>query len=433
MTASATTANPDYASYYAAYESGAELEIGGLVVSKAVFGKATLLTEETKTITADGVYFVPDGVTATYASGTRNTLIVIGDNPSGRGEFTITTTRITFNPTNRGHFVLFNLHFGLSTANGEGQILFYPNSTAGGMMQTVAMEDCDLDLTGFQGFSFTASRTADTPIGIENVSFVDCDINVGPSIRFGYFFQYREHGSIGNAVFRNNVIWSGNAANATRIFNLSMGQSEAQYAVAAPVGSLEFERNTWINCKPSVINIVKNVGRLVIRNNLFYGTITQHTPFITYEAGCVPSSGEIADNLGLQYERDGYSLLEGRQQQFSVSGFQRILHDQGESFRRRSVRYGDGCFRSGCGLRLLRRPAVKCMNQKLCKDETNLFNDPVRRGSGGAGGVCGHRRTPVRCRRPQIEGDGTRKSRWIFLTGISRHCNFLQVLRPSIP
>ena len=57
MTASATTANPDYASYYAAYESGAELEIGGLVVSKAVFGEATLLTEETKTITADGVSF----------------------------------------------------------------------------------------------------------------------------------------------------------------------------------------------------------------------------------------------------------------------------------------------------------------------------------------------------------------------------------------
>lgn len=85
VTASATTANPDYASYYAAYESGAELEIGGLVVSKAVFGEATLLTEETKTITADGVYFVPDGVTATYASGTRNTLIVIGDNPSGAG------------------------------------------------------------------------------------------------------------------------------------------------------------------------------------------------------------------------------------------------------------------------------------------------------------------------------------------------------------
>ena len=43
---------------------------------------------------------------------------------------------------------------------------------------------------------------------------------------------------------------------------------------------------------------MKNVGRLVIRNNLFYGAITQHTPFITYEAGCVPSSGEIIDNLG---------------------------------------------------------------------------------------------------------------------------------------
>ena len=302
MTASATTANPDYASYYAAYESGAELEIGGLVVSKAVFGEATLLTEETKTITADGVYFVPDGVTATYASGTRNTLIVIGDNPSGRGEFTITTTRITFNPTNRGHFVLFNLHFRLSTANGEGQILFYPNSTAGGMMQTVAMEDCDLDLTGFQGFSFTASRTADTPIGIENISFVGCDINVGPSTRFGYFFQYRKHNSFGSFIFRNNVVWSGSTANAARLINGVNSASAADFAIGSPVANLEIENNTWINCKGTPVCYVKSVGNYVLRNNIFHAAISSYTPVLRYsetaELNGAPVTGAVCDNIG---------------------------------------------------------------------------------------------------------------------------------------
>ena len=106
VTLSAVTAIPDYASYHEAYEGGAELEIGGVVVSRALFGEGTLLTAENNQITADGVYFVPEGVTARYGSGAgkRRTLIIIGDNPAVRSDFAFvgSVTRIEFDPAQNG-------------------------------------------------------------------------------------------------------------------------------------------------------------------------------------------------------------------------------------------------------------------------------------------------------------------------------------------
>lgn len=126
------TAEPVYTSYYEAYNAGEVLTVGGLAISKSLFGEAVLLTEETKTIKTDGVYFVPDGVTAAYGSGAgkRGNLIVVGDNPSKRGEFAFvgTVTRIDFDPARGGNFVLCNLHFKLATDSGQGQILFFPNN-----------------------------------------------------------------------------------------------------------------------------------------------------------------------------------------------------------------------------------------------------------------------------------------------------------------
>ena len=81
------TAEPVYTSYYEAYNAGEVLTVGGLAISKSLFGEAVLLTEETKTIKTDGVYFVPDGVTAAYGSGAgkRGNLIVVGETRRSAG------------------------------------------------------------------------------------------------------------------------------------------------------------------------------------------------------------------------------------------------------------------------------------------------------------------------------------------------------------
>ena len=316
VTVKAETARPDYASYYEAYQGGSELEIGGVVVSRALNGDAVLLGAEDNVIRADGVYFVPDGVTAQITSdtGTRGTLIVIGDNPSSHGkmEFSGSVSRLALDPARGGSLILFNLDFDVATDSGQGQILFYPANESGGTLETVAFEDCGLDLGGLQGMSFTTdTRSESTKIRIERLVIEGCDINVGEGTRFGYFFQYRKHNEIGDFIFRDNVVWSPDAGNNARLLNGAQSASAGDFAIATPVERFEMEHNTWVNCKGSPMNYVRSVGRYVLRNNLFYGSITSYTPVIRYsetaELDGSPESGSVRDNIG--YVVGGASVI----------------------------------------------------------------------------------------------------------------------------
>ena len=341
VTLSVVTAIPDYASYHEAYEGGAELEIGGVVVSKALFGESTLLTAESNQITADGVYFVPEGVTARYdnGAGERGTLIIIGDNPAARSDFAFvgTVTRIEFDPAQNGSFMLYNLNFRVATDNGQGQILFFPNNANGGTMQNVVCESCRLDLSGLQGFSFTTdSRSADKLIRLNRVAFVDCDICVGSGTRFGYFFQYRTDAAFGDFIFRNNVVWSSSEDNATRLLNCSKGISAADFAKAAPVERFEMVNNTWIYCKGMPLNYVRSVGEYVLRNNLFYGKISRYTPVMRYseteELDGSPKTGAVYDNLG--YVMGGASVCwkAANPNDLPLEGYKQIINSKEDPF-----------------------------------------------------------------------------------------------------
>ena len=316
VTVSASTEKPDYPSYYEAWQDGAEIEVGGSALSRALNGDGILLTAENPVISADGVYFVPDGITAqiTTATGTRKNLIVIGDNPSGHGkiEFSGTVTRLAVDPSGGGNLVLFNLDFDVATDNGQGQILYYPSNENGGTLNTVAFEDCGLDLGGLQGMSFTTDTRDDSrKIRIERLSITGCDINVGTGTRFGYFFQYRKHNEIGTFIFRNNIVWSSDEGNNARLLNGSTGSGAGEFAVATPVESFEMENNTWINCKGSPMNYVRSVGNYVLRNNLFYGAISSYTPVLYYsesaELDGSPESGSVKDNIC--YVTSGASVI----------------------------------------------------------------------------------------------------------------------------
>ena len=353
VTLSVVTAIPDYASYHEAYEGGAELEIGGVVVSKALFGESTLLTAESNQITADGVYFVPEGVTARYGSGAgkRGTLIIIGDNPAARSDFALvgTVTRIEFDPAQNGSFMLYNLNFRVATDNGQGQILFFPNNENGGTMQNVVCESCRLDMSGLQGFSFTTdTRSADKLIRLNRVAFVDCDICVGPDSRFGYFFQYRTDAAFGDFIFRNNVVWSSSEDNAARLLNGSKSTSAADFAKAAPVERFEMVNNTWIYCKGTPLNYVRSVGEYVLRNNLFYGKISQYTPVMRYsetaELDGSPKTGAVYDNLG--YVTGGASVCwkAANPNDLPLEGYKQIINSKEDPFAGGTFNVENGIF-----------------------------------------------------------------------------------------
>lgn len=352
-TCTTRTASPVYTSHFEAYNAGEVLTVGGLAISKTVFGDAVLLTEETKTIKADGVYFVPDGVTASYASGAgkRGNLIVIGDNPSKQGEFAFvgTVSRIDFDPARGGNFVLYNLHFELATDSGQGQILFFPNNESGGTMNTVAFENCRLDLAGLQGLSFTTdTRSESTGIRLETVSFIGCDIHVGNDTRFGYFFQYRKHNSFGNFIFRNNVVWSSSTANTARLINGVNNAAPGDFAIGSPVANLEIENNTWINCKGTPVCFVKSAGNYVLHNNLFHAAITSYTPVLRYsetaELNGAPVTGKVCDNLGYVNGSAAVCWKAANPNKLDLDGYEQIVNCPADPFDGGIFDTGEGIF-----------------------------------------------------------------------------------------
>lgn len=297
-TLSLKTQRTVFATYYEAYSAGQDIVIGDISINKSVYGDGTLLTESTKSISKDGVFFIPDNITAIIPSSTRSNLIIIGNNPNSRSNIQMTGKRINFDAANNGNFMLFNINFKLTTDDGLGNVLFYPSSPTGGNLDKIIFNNCLLDLSGLQGLSFSAA-TETAHIGINKVDIQDCDINVGPTDRFTYFFQYRKYGEITQATMKNNIIWSASETNKTRFFNLSQSTKAADYINASPITNLVFSNNTVINCRPSTYNIVKSVNSLVIKDNLFYAKITSYTPFIFYDDVNYPiSSGEVSGNAG---------------------------------------------------------------------------------------------------------------------------------------
>ena len=82
-----TTAKQLVASYYALYEAGETITIGGKEFSKEKNGQATVFASDGE-ITTNGVYFLKEGVTVTYTgTGAIKNLIVIGDKEGAQSTY----------------------------------------------------------------------------------------------------------------------------------------------------------------------------------------------------------------------------------------------------------------------------------------------------------------------------------------------------------
>ena len=79
-------------SYYALYEAGETITIGGINVNKDTFGEATLITTENPNITNKGIYFISPEVEAEYtASGGYAQLIIIGNSSTQKSQLKVSS------------------------------------------------------------------------------------------------------------------------------------------------------------------------------------------------------------------------------------------------------------------------------------------------------------------------------------------------------
>lgn len=92
------------------YDQGGDITVGNVTINKATYPDGKLLSTAEATISADGVYFIPQGMEAVISSTDFNKLVLISDNP--KGEPVVVDNKNLFNATGTaGEFIAQNVIF----------------------------------------------------------------------------------------------------------------------------------------------------------------------------------------------------------------------------------------------------------------------------------------------------------------------------------
>lgn len=92
------------------YDQGGDITVGNVTINKATYPDGKLLSTAEATISADGVYFIPQGMEAVISSTDFNKLVLISDNP--KGEPVVVDNTNLFNATGTaGEFIAQNVIF----------------------------------------------------------------------------------------------------------------------------------------------------------------------------------------------------------------------------------------------------------------------------------------------------------------------------------
>lgn len=92
------------------YSQGGNITVGNVTINNTTYSDGKLLSTGDATISADGVYFIPQGVEAVISSTDFNKLVLISDNP--KGEPVVVDNTVKFNATGTaGEFIAQNVIF----------------------------------------------------------------------------------------------------------------------------------------------------------------------------------------------------------------------------------------------------------------------------------------------------------------------------------
>ena len=202
-------------SYYKVYSQGGNITVGNVTINKATYSGGKLLSTDDATISANGVYFIPQGVEAVISSPDFNKLVLISDDP--KGEPVVVDNTVKFNVTGiAGEFIAQN-------------VIFKKENNP--FMQ--------IDATG---------------ITLKNLVLDGCKVIIGSGKHFLNAFKGDDN-SIGNIYLKGNrfAFNQTTAYAASRLFNLS--------------SSVKIGENTVVYNR----NLSADV---YIINNVFYSTMT---------------------------------------------------------------------------------------------------------------------------------------------------------------
>lgn len=298
--------------YLAHWDAGKSIKAGGVTLNKAMFpdlAPVHITAESNAPISADGVYFIDPGVTATYDMTNRNAsrIIIIGNDPAERSGLDVNSQMRMQFTGNDDYNILLNLeveftnaadyHINITNAQaGTFEYLVFDNCSV-----TPHKDNLTLHYNGVEGknvkrFAFVNSEML-VPVTEPVVICDDCGSkkeNIYKMISANKGQQY------GSLTFDNSLIYS-KAATAVK-FNIWDGYASGKTSAA---DTLTVKQCSFINLQINNGFVrASDIRKINIQRNIFYtpdNTVTSWQYIIRPEVNG-PESGIGKDNYA--YIRD---------------------------------------------------------------------------------------------------------------------------------
>ena len=245
------------ASYHTLYEAGETITIDGIAISKKSHGDATLLSENTN-ISADGVYFIKEGITASlvFNDSPVKKLIVIGDKEGTKATLKTEVDkyiRINGKGDNTGYIILHNIIFDQSAKSSQyGMTVFFNE-----YFPLFIFSDCKILQNSAKPIFYIANDNR----GFADLRFVNCECNIAyanPIINIS-----DKKPSYGKYTVKNCIFYG----DGSKSFNFFTG-------INATCNEVVFTNNTIVNVLPN--NSFFNFGTIekaTVTGNLFYADV----------------------------------------------------------------------------------------------------------------------------------------------------------------
>lgn len=280
-------------SYYALYEAGETITIGGINVNKNAFGEATLITTENPNITNKGVYFISPEVEAEYtASGGYAQLIIIGNSSTQKSQLKV-SSQIKLVETASdasGIFICQNITLDArNTLNAENKTSYPIVQNKNGAFGSIILQDCHILLPKGQPLSYISNSNR----SIDYFLMENCVIPISSTDNNKFILSLSTSTAAYNKVsFKNNIFYCVDEGKSATGFKLMNGEK-------ATAAEFTLTNNTFVNVYTATTFYVylTSLPNIHITHNLIYAKPAMLNNCGIFRLTNNPESGECNSNI----------------------------------------------------------------------------------------------------------------------------------------
>ncbi|WP_290386179.1 PL29 family lyase N-terminal domain-containing protein [Bacteroides acidifaciens] len=280
-------------SYYALYEAGETITIGGINVNKDTFGEATLITTENPNITNKGIYFISPEVEAEYtASGGYAQLIIIGNSSTQKSQLKV-SSQIKLVETASdasGIFICQNITLDArNTLNAENKTSYPIVQNKNGAFGSIILQNCHILLPKGQPLSYISNSNR----SIDYFLMENCVVPISSTDNNKFILSLSTSTAAYNKVsFKNNIFYCVDEGKSATGFKLMNGEK-------ATATEFTLTNNTFVNVYTATTFYVylTSLPNIHITHNLIYAKPAMPNNCGIFRLTNNPESGECNSNI----------------------------------------------------------------------------------------------------------------------------------------